>query len=628
MSSDAPTSGKILTLLRQVQNEWRARDTIIRMMRRLRFMEQPVEIPAGYKATATEVRVPAAMEIGWRITGTLASGTRSLKVPPATSVNPQDQETASNLETFTTEAFRAMSKKQNRDIFTMIIDQQVNDGYAVGKMLLRPDSWYPYPKREKGEKPEDYLKRSERWKLSANFPIWFRDMDPLTVYPVDGGDGVEAVIEVSYRTRRVLDTKYPNAVGPDGKLRPRITSSPQTYQASNPSSGAQGIYSPTDRFIEYWEAPLPGRDWGWAAYMVRDEIVKIFKHKYGRVPYFFAKGQQTSSSDKAYQALPILFPYYWGILGLNALLTMKMNASFLWAYPIPYVLTPANAPYTVDQSVQKLMPNSMWLGQPGQTIGFLANPGTIVDLDETIGYLQNQLDRLLAPVLYGIGGAQQPGYTVSQLQNAALTLFKPITDNLEMFSEEITSHLWKLIELWDEDVYLPVPDGKKRRKLLSVGPGTIDGYYANSWKISGLLPADRMARGSWAAQMYQAGIMPKRWVIEDGIGEHNPEELVKERLVEDWMSSPQVAMMQLTKFLQQAGFLPPSQVPNVGAGGPASGEAAPGVSGSMSGTPARGGGVPGNARQQVAGPPRKRGRPAGVGRAAPRPRRQPPSATA
>jgi hypothetical protein len=616
-----PTASKILVLLRQAQNEWRARDTIIRMMRRLRFLEQPVEIPAGYKATATEVRVPAAMEIGWRITGTLASGTRTIQVPPA-SRNPEDQETASNLETWSTESYRMMAKRQGRDTFTMVTDQQVNDGMGVAKMLLRPDSWYAYPKRRKDEEPEDFLKRSERWKLSASFPIWFRDVDPITVYPIEGGDGVEAVIEISYRSRRVLDSKYPNTVGPDGKIRPRALSAPQSFLPNSyiPSStSTSGIYSPVDRFIEYWEAPEAGKEWGWAAYMVGDEIVKVFKHRYGRVPYFFVRGQQTSSSVKAYQSLPILFPYYWGILGLNALLTMKMNASFLWAYPIPYVTTPGSASYTVDQAVQKLEPNKMWTGQPGQTIGFLSNPGTVVDLDETIGYLQNQLDRLLAPVLYGIGGAQQPGYSISQLQNAAMTLFRPITDNLEMFGEEVTSHLWKLVELWDDEVYLPVPDGRKRKKLLSIGPDTIDGYYMNNWKVSALLPADKMARGSWAAQLYQAELVSKRWAIEEGLGEHNPEEMVKERQIEDWMASPQVAAMQLAKFLQQAGFLPPNSVPNVGGGG----SPTPGVSGSMSGTPGRGGGgtLPPNAKATPSQAPRKRGRPAGVGRAAPQPKR-------
>ena len=631
----APDSGYILALLNQLGREFQTRDQLTRMFRRLRFLEEPVRIPAAYQGTATEIRTPAAAEINWRIVGTLQSGNRVLTVTPL-SGDQDDREDANNKEDWTIGGRRRMQKDQNRDVDAMMTDAQVSDGTAWSKQLLRTDSWYEYPGRDTEEAAAEYLKRVKKWKMTAPFPIYYRDLDPLTVYPIESGNGIEAVIEVSYRNKRILDQMYP-AKYINGKIMPREVGPPTAAVSDTMGIYSGSVFAPNQRFVEYWERPSRGRDWGWAVYMVGSDVVKVFKHKYRNVPYFRLYGQQTSSTNPGYAALPVLFPYYWGLIGLNALLTMKMNASFLWAYPIPYILTAADSPISPEmimQQSQKLESGKMFRGMPGQQLGFLANPGTIVDLDETIRYLQNQLDRLLDPVLYGIGGAQQPGYTVSQLQNAALTVFRPLTDNQEMYYEDTTEHMWRCVELWGEEIFLNVPSKKRNapRRFLSLGPKDVDGYYDNHWKIAALLPADKMARGQWAMQMYQGLGLPKRWAIEEGLQENNPEELVNERTIEDWLASGPVMTAQYLKFLQNAGFLPPSPQGPVQVGGETNAGVAatmPGGGQSSSGQPPATPAAPTQPLVRPNVPMRQRGRPAGVGRVQqPQPRRRPVGAQA
>ena len=79
--STAPDAKYVEGLKNQLQAEFGERDSLIRQLRTLRFMDQAVEIPEAYQATTKGVRTPIAFEQLQRVVATLTVNYPVLSVP-------------------------------------------------------------------------------------------------------------------------------------------------------------------------------------------------------------------------------------------------------------------------------------------------------------------------------------------------------------------------------------------------------------------------------------------------------------------------------------------------------------------------------------------------------------------
>ena len=149
-----PSESYVQELEQHLLTEFGGRNARIERLRRLRFMEEPVDIPAAYRTTTREVRTPLAREQLKRVVGSLTANHPTISVPPADQT-PESRANASRRERWTAAALRRMKNDAGRDIFGMFVDALVADGTGVMKLVYVPERWTGYPRRGDGGPESD-----------------------------------------------------------------------------------------------------------------------------------------------------------------------------------------------------------------------------------------------------------------------------------------------------------------------------------------------------------------------------------------------------------------------------------------------------------------------------------------
>ena len=548
------------TYLRQIEEQLLAdfseRNARIERLRRLRHMELPVDIPPAYRTSAREVRTPLAREQLKRVIGSLTANRPLVHVPPAEPTEAA-RASADRRARWTNAALRRMDAEAGRDVFGMLIDALVADGAGVLKLLYAPDRWANYPRRaaQRDESAESFLRRAERFKKSARFPLAWRDVDVTTFYPLEGEDGPEACLEIAERPRRLVQRRYgpiPDPVGAAGE---------PPSSAGTPPAGAQ----PTARVVEYWDDE-------YFAYLVDGHLVRRGRHGYGAMPYVHAYGDQTPSRDPAKAGVSMLASLEHLIPLLDRLLTMKQNALFLYAYPTPKItnFSPIDPGLANDGRPRALdfRPGEILPLYPGEDLSFLQWQGTPPDLDELIAQTRAMIDQAGAPsVLFGVppdGNAS--GYLLNQLINTARVSFQQVARHAEQALERIVRLMWRLVETRiGETVYAFEADDD--HGWIGLGPPDIDGYHAVRVRLDPLGPADDVAQGSLAASLVGARLASRRWAMREKLGIQDAEAVEDEILLDELIDAPEVRAAIVREALGQAGLrpAPATEAANAGA---------------------------------------------------------------
>ncbi len=559
--SKAPDAKFVDGLKEQLQVEFGERDALARELRTLRYMERGVDIPEAYQATTREVRTPIAFEQLQRVVATLTVNYPVVSVPPL-GPGEEGQKESTKKEKWLNAALRRMEQEAERPVFRMFVDNLVADGMGVVKLVYKPDHWSGYPElADFGDDAAGFNAAADRFKKSAKFPFAWRDVDPLTFYPVTGEEGLEACLEVSEKSKRLLMQRYDLAEDENGKLVP--AKGKKTAKGRRKTLQADG----TAEVVEYW-------DRSHFVLLVDGRRVKSGEHGYGRVPYFAACGEQSASRDPKHAGFSTIYAIRWLVPLLDSLLTMKQNAAYLYAYPTPFIRSPLGTPFeggedgrpqTVEWTPGKMIPLF-----PGEEPGFVQWRGSPPDLDEMIAHVTALIDRAgLASVMYGTGpGAGSSGYMVNQLMNPARVKYDPIVKNAEAMLERMTSFVLELIESKvGEEVFVwaGADDGDG---WLGLSGEDIRGYYGCEARMEPLLPTDDIAQGMFGANMARAGLVSRRWAREAKLGIANPEEMEDEILAEEWVNSPDVRGAVLQAALTKAGMLPESPAVETMAPGP------------------------------------------------------------
>ena len=435
----APDAKYVEGLKDELQSEFGERDSLMRQLRTLRFMDRAVDVPEAYQATTKEVRTPIAFEQLQRVVATLTVNYPVMSVPPL-GAGDEEQRESTKKEKWLNAALKRMEQEAERPVFRMFVDNLVADGLGVVKLVYKPDHWSGYPEQTDFEEDAAaFNEATDRFKKSAKFPFAWRDVDPLTFYPVLGEAGLEACVEVSEKSKRLLTQRYDLVEDESGKL-----------------VAAKGKMGPSGRrkalqmdgnaeVVEYW-------DRSHFVVLVDGHTVNTGEHGYGRVPYFVAYGEQSASRDPKHAGMSAIYAIRWLVPLLDSLLTMKQNAAFLYAYPTPYIRSPLGTPFeggedgrpqTVEWTPGKMIPL-----YPGEEPGFVQWRGSPPDLDEMIAHVRQLIDRAgLASVMYGTGpGAGSSGYMVNQLMNAARVKYDPIVKNAEAMLERMAGFVLELVE--------------------------------------------------------------------------------------------------------------------------------------------------------------------------------------
>ena len=538
----APSEAYLRDLEQQLVAEFGGRNTQIARLRRIRDMDEPVDIPEAYRATTREVRTPVAREQLKRVIGSLTANYPVVAVPPPDRSETARQRTAKR-EKWTNAALRRMEDDAARDVFGMFIDALVADGTGVMKLVYVPDRWAAYPRRgDRGpETPDVFNRRAATFKKSAAFPLAWRDVDVVTFYPLMGEHGIEACLEISERPKRMMVQRY--GMREDARSG-RLT--PGDGPTAGPMHDIPAARAGTVRVVEYWDAEH-------FAYVVDGHMVQRGRHDYGRVPYVLAYGDQTPQRDPAKAGVSMLSSMQHLSPLLDRLLTMKQNAIYLYAYPTPK-LTGFAGGVGEDGRPRPIefRPGEIFPLYPGEDLSFLQWTGTPPDLDELIALTRGLIEQAGVPsVLFGVApGSNASGYLLNQLINVARVSFNQVTRHAEQALAQIVQLAWRLIERRiRETVYVYADDAEG---WIGLSPRDIEGYYAVSVKLDPLGPSDEIAQGNFAAGLVAAKLASRRWAMQEKLGIANPAEMQEEILAEQMQDEPEVRQALIRRAVEEA----------------------------------------------------------------------------
>lgn len=563
----------------------------IKFTRLLCDMENAVVIPPQYKAITKEIRTPFMRDTWLRVTAALTRDTPVMHVEPKDAKNADSRAAANIGESWTWAAFQQMNKDQSDDMIYESTKALVRDEESVLKVVYRPDAWANFPVRGPKESATDFTKRTESYKkqFDTRLPYAWRVVDRLSMLFGDGEFGDDWALEYGEYPLPYLANRYGmQETTKDGSRR---LIDPQNMLGGMPepegylrSSGA-GFCTK----IEYWDA-------AWWHVVIDGQNAPGFpkRNPYnGRLPYIRAK------SD------PVLFALSFLVPGLDALLTMKLNWSYLGAYPSPKITTLPNAQgapaldipggddgdATADQDAVLRWKPGIAIDLPvGKDMTFLVPPPVGQDLNEMITIVRGLIDVAGVPSVFrGIGGADQAGYAINQLIAAANLTYKKLGESLERQFAQAGEFLWYCVAnrikddvyvRGDVDVVDPTTGATKKDKAwLGLKPdGKLQAQVAPVTELGPLsvrfrpvLPTDEQARAMIGIQLVNApkALMSRRRAIEKYLQEENPEQILDEIAIENAMDEEPLKSQWVQEAMREAGMVPePQQNPAAGLVGP------------------------------------------------------------
>jgi hypothetical protein len=547
-----------------LKTRFEKRDQIIDLVRQERYMQKEAEIPDAFKLTAIDVRLPIVNDHIDRLVGNLTANYPTIHIPPP-APGPQGLKRASKLEKCTTALLKKLEEDSGKNIVYKFFDSAVETGWGVLKLTYKPDRWNARPEQKDKEDPEDYLERDSSYKKGAKLPLSARVVDTRTFYPDPDEDGLRACIEVSKRSVAALSNQFP-----EFEDRARAAGLPMPTDMVTTGGSAQSF-----TLIEYWDREeaifliLEGSSGSLSTSGRGDGLVlRSFKNPYPRVPYFIGFGQETSSSDPNFEALPSAYPIVYLAGLMNSGMRMWANVGYLTGFPTitkesPTALAEAALSENSDgdEGEEDLTPGRILQGPPGTKYGVLDYGRSATALTGMIG----QIDQMIKgagsnPIMQGIPpGSRTAGYAISELAAASKAKYQQIVRNAEKaLSEFLSLSLWMIENLVDSDVpllmYKKSDKGVTYQEYEDLSPGDIKGYYNVQVKIQPRNPVDRQAEGTFMANMMNNRLASRRQAIEEGLGVEQPDDVIDEILVEEALEDPQVKEFIKAKALQEAGL--------------------------------------------------------------------------
>lgn len=568
-------------------------DALARKMRLLTEMQHELNIPEAYKAITKEVRTPFVRDTWHRTTAALNQKPFVVHIEPRDG--RQDSERAANLgERWDTAVREALDKEIGEDTAIESSKALIRDGESVLKVVHRPDAWANFPKRE-GDDTESYSNKVERYKKGgAPIPIAWRVVDRLSMKFQDGEFGDEWAIEYGEYPRPYLGRRYGMIEDQD-----KLLTDPKYVLGGKPRPEGY-LQTAMGRALkmEYWDA-----EWWHVVIDGRDAPGFPKPNPYApRIPYFRAKGPDSES---------LLYSLLFLVPALDELLTMKLNWSYLGAYPNPIIRQLPNSIAALSPTGDAgETPSLSWRPgkaltlPPGWDMDFLSPPPIGKDLNDLVGILHQLIDIAGIPSVFrGMGGADQAGYAINQLMSAASLAFKVSGEALSrQFARAFEFMHWMVSYLIDQPVYVLAGANKDQsgRQWLALKPdgnvtsteAPVDAIGPVEVEFKPTLPTDEQARAMIALQLTQAAkpLLSRKRALEKYLQEEDPEGVLDEIAVETALESPPLSNLVTEHALQDAGLAPRPTPQLLGPNGqPLAPSGAPG------GPPASPPGVPGPA---------------------------------
>ena len=530
--TDADRAGLVLDFANDLTQDFATRNKQFGLIEDVIFLQQAVQIPENFRATAVEVRTPLPMHIANNITAAMSVNDPRVEFKPIEFGDPGEEEAAYRMRFFEG-SWKRQQREKKRPLHRLFMHAVVTKGEGILKTIPRKNrAWAKYKDFslkaleemdaavERGDLDRNSAVRiwdakTEEFKRGAPYPIETTDVPPETFFYQRGEDGFTRVAEIKNVPFYETLIRYNCSLNPEGK----VIWDDVTGLGVPPSQWGQAFSGESTRrtiqMVEMWDAHEcqivlrgPG-DLSPAGSGSRGSglLVERFSHTYGskelgtlRGPYFHASGIMTSSREPHRASLSVLFAYLHLFPLLNSLLTMQSQAAFSTSYPAYRRTTPplVGMPETpfgfdaveINQTRERLVPGAIF----PYDIAAMDQPRTSVDLDKAIGFVRSMIDMALPDSIQGVITGETAGYALNQSAHLASLQWTPIVANVQETLSDRTGWESELIETTiGETVYVwgAVPQPRKqpgqprqyKDGWMGMAPKDLKGYHNYEVKL-------------------------------------------------------------------------------------------------------------------------------------------------
>lgn len=533
-AANKPTVGEIVTLYRELKNfyqPWHEAQLLDDRFYNLLYDVAMSENPHNFEA----VRPPTATTIVDMIADHTAGNFPRLHVPKRKETS-KAQDRATLMQKAGQGFWYRTIASQPLNVLRAWAQSGALRGALCGSLLFDPYVWpdLPLPSDYKGgidsdeyqeEMDEVEAQRRDRW------PFVLQYVDPLDVYPDPATEGRDFVIHAFERKAYEIKRAWPD------------------WDWTIPGSNRPVKATDWVTFISYW-------DRYYKAYIIGgmgtssnsgEPLIPyqdgVQEHGYGFLPYFFISAGFGS---------PFGLPQfrYRGIL-TNIRDLLKLEARRMTH--LDAIIAQQAFPWLIAK--QGVSPD-MQLG------GITRVPAGEEDVRKAIVELRPQvpineivlelhenrqaLQRASIPdALGGLEGKSgESGYLRSINVGTGRARIRGLGDALERMVEASTTGFYKLVE---NKAKAPVSVWGKgmdeEQEFVTIRPEDIDGHYEVYASLTPSLPQDDTMNIRNGQILYEHGLIPGRDFLQTYAARENAEDLLRERLGEDVLKSPQ--MMQV-----------------------------------------------------------------------------------
>lgn len=535
-SSGAPSAGYVDRLLWQLRMEMDGLHRKIDEIEQLRYAEDTIQLSPGEKRTGLEIRLLLASDLIESVKASIISN------PPVVHVQPHRTGLGANTNSDKREKF------WNAYLQTLINPTPILSEFAdslmmgIGTIKSAYVDWPKLPRqRQPGEKDKPYVDRVKALKKQWGPPFETIGIHPLSYYPRFGqGNRISEFIEHSWKPRLDMYRNLGISSQQDWRSRSDIllkkgsaefavvatqTGHPDQYVRQLPMGTTTSNLS---LVTEYWSP-----DW----YQIYLDRRLVYQEENAPVKYFTAVGKSSSSRDPDKIGISVAEFFRINEPVLNRSMTRFGEAVELIVRKRLSVELPDGSvdgvvlgadgqaqakSFTFKEGAAEALPAGAKVVDPynGTDAVFQALPWLQMLLE-----IANQ--RGVSPLFKGVSpAAQSSGYRDNSLYLMAKSQYSYI---IEQYQAALSEWVAWLEYCLVNHVKTPIYCGG-----FDLTPNDVEQWPATiQVSIEPSLPQNRIAEGQFMSNMWQAGHVSRRIVLEDGLGYNNPTEIVRERLLED-----------------------------------------------------------------------------------------------
>lgn len=541
-SLPAPTLDFLLSLRTEQEQVFSDDNAQIDRMRQVRTLSRPTIIDQKYRINDIEVRDPTLADEIQRVVATLSVNPPTIRVIPP-RIGDTAEANATLREKWTEAVLDVAGTHPTGHTRQQMVDACVGDGGSWTKLLFKSDMWEHRFGIESGISDDDdlattalkakaYDALTEDAKKVAGPPFVWQSVDVRNVNPLWTGIRLTGMLEVQERPihAALRDFQLGIRSGRKGiELVPEVLGQPMNKIDAQKRPK-------TVLFLEFWDRE-------WCSYVVvlpggvpgsDARIVKQFRHRYGRVPYFYAPGYTFNWQTNHKVAWSIGESKRWLVEYVGYLETIHAQVAARDAFTPLIRSLPEMSTGNYGDSNAPVLPEFWEIRQiynlrPGEKLEPLQFPGVGPALKEQIQMAKEQLQSLVSPKMQTASGSglEGAGFAINQVLAEARVTQDPICKHLEQMMTEVTRFLWKLVrERVQETVWVRAV-GKAGTTWMGAGPDDLADTVLLEWHLDPERPSAKLIEERYWHERIEKGTAGRHMAITE-MGS-NPDEVDDDR---------------------------------------------------------------------------------------------------